>query len=129
MSKLKYVRPVMWTENIPESIEFYTQILGFNLDEYSEEWNWASLSKDEVGIMFAKPNRHEDFGRIGFSGSFYFNADDVDGLWEQLKDKVKVCYEPENFDWGMREFAIYDNNGYLLQFGQNLEKSTGITGN
>ncbi|MFN5228579.1 MAG: hypothetical protein ACK5Q3_18600 [Planctomycetota bacterium] len=27
----------------------------------------------------------------------------------------------EDFDYGMREFAIYDNNGYLLQFGQSLQ--------
>lgn len=26
----------------------------------------------------------------------------------------------EDFDYGMREFAIY-NNGYLLQFGQSLQ--------
>ena len=26
--------------------------------------------------------------------------------------------EIETFEWGMREFAIYDNNGYVLQFGQ-----------
>jgi len=36
----------------------------------------------------------------------------------RLKDKVRVCYPLENFEYGMREFAIYDNNGYLLQFGQ-----------
>jgi hypothetical protein len=23
----------------------------------------------------------------------------------------------EDFAYGMREFAIYDNNGYMLQFG------------
>jgi len=37
-----------------------------------------------------------------------------------LKDKVEVCYGIENFHYGMREFAIYDNNGYLLQFGQDV---------
>jgi hypothetical protein len=26
----------------------------------------------------------------------------------------------EDFHYGMREFAIFDNNGYLLQFGQPL---------
>jgi hypothetical protein len=24
----------------------------------------------------------------------------------------------ETIDYGMREFAIHDNNGYVLQFGQ-----------
>ena len=52
-----------------------------------------------------------------FTGSLYINPDDVDALWEQVKDKARVCYPIETFDYGMREFAIYDNNGYLLQFG------------
>jgi uncharacterized glyoxalase superfamily protein PhnB len=47
---------------------------------------------------------------------------DVDALWDELKDKVKVAYDIEDFDWGMREFAIYDNNSYMIQFGQDLWK-------
>jgi hypothetical protein len=26
----------------------------------------------------------------------------------------------EDFEYGMREFAIRDNNGYILQFGQEI---------
>jgi hypothetical protein len=43
-------------------------------------------------------------------------------ILNELKDKAKICYEPETFEWGMREFGIYDNNGYLLQFGQEMEE-------
>lgn len=92
----------------------------FNLDEKSSEWGWASLSLGEVALMLSIPNRHENFQKIGFSGSFYFNIEDVDILWNRLKDKTKICYEIENFPWEMREFAIYDNNGYILQFGENI---------
>ena len=38
----------------------------------------------------------------------------------KVKEKVKVVYPIENFEWEMREFAIYDNNGYMLQFGQDI---------
>lgn len=120
------LRPMLWTMDVPGSITFYREILGFELDEYNEEWNWASLSKDAVSLMLAKPAAQEKFQKIGFTGSFYFNIDDVDALWEELQGKVEVCYEPENFPWEMREFAIYDNNGYLLQFGQNLEHNKEI---
>jgi hypothetical protein len=48
-------------------------------------------------------------------------ADDVDALWEKLKDKSRVCYGIEDFHDGLREFAVYDNNGHLLQFGQEIE--------
>ncbi len=120
MATFKHLRPILWTENIEESIQFYTEILGFNLDEKNDDWNWASLSKDGVGVMFSKPNQHEKFEKIGFSGSFYFNVENVDELWENLNSKAKICYEIEDFPWKMREFAIYDNNGYILQFGENL---------
>lgn len=35
-----------------------------------------------------------------------------------LKSKANICHEIKTFEWGMREFAIYDNNGYIVQFVQ-----------
>lgn len=114
------LRPILWTENIDETIGFYTQILGFTLMGRNDEWQWASLKKDEVLIMLSQ-NDYEKPNGIGFTGSLYFNVDNVDELWEDLKTKAKVCYEIETFEWEMREFAVYDNNGYLLQFGQPVD--------
>ncbi|AZA49619.1 bleomycin resistance family protein [Chryseobacterium carnipullorum] len=114
------LRPILWTENIDETIGFYTRILGFNLIGRNDEWQWASLKKDEVMIMLSQ-NDYEKPNGIGFTGSLYFNVDNVDELWEDLKTKAKVCYEIETFEWEMREFAVYDNNGYLLQFGQPVD--------
>lgn len=111
------LRPILWTENIDETIGFYIRILGFSLMERNDEWRWASLKKDNVQIMLSQ-NEYEKLNEIGFTGSFYFNVDNVDELWEDLKTKVKVAYEIKTFEWEMREFGIYDNNGYLLQFGQ-----------
>jgi len=122
ISKYKTLRPILWTENLDASIDFYTQILGFSLQEKNEDWQWASLEKNRVGIMLTKPNQHEGFSKIGFTGSFYFTVDHVNELWEELKTKTKICYEIETFDWEMREFAIYDNNGYILQFGQHIDE-------
>jgi uncharacterized glyoxalase superfamily protein PhnB len=118
---LKSLRPILRTTQLPETIGFYTEILGFNLDNYDEEWGWASVSKEGIEIMLAIPNVHEPFNNPMFTGSFYFNTDNVESWWEQLRDKAKICYELETFDYGMREFAVYDNNGYLLQFGQEIE--------
>lgn len=122
MAKFNSLRPVLWSEQFDETIAFYTQILGFTLQERNDDWQWASLQKDEVEIMLTKPNQHEKFNGIGITGSFYFNVENADELWDELKDKTKICYEIETFDWEMREFAIYDNNGYILQFGQDLHE-------
>ncbi|MEO8650319.1 MAG: hypothetical protein ABI539_14235 [Acidobacteriota bacterium] len=70
--------------------------------------------------MIARPNVNTKYDKIGFTGSFYFTTESVDDLWTKLKDIANVCYGIENFEYGMREFAIYDNNGYLLQFGEEI---------
>jgi len=55
-----------------------------------------------------------------FTGSLYFHTEDVDSLWEQFRAKATIVYPIENFDYGMREFAIRDGNGYILQIGQEI---------
>lgn len=118
--KLLELRPMLWTENLRETIDFYTGVLDFTCGEVNEDWGWATLWKDDIAIMLARPNAHTPFEKPVFTGSFYFNVEDVDALWEQLKDKARISYGIDNFEYGMREFAIYDNNGYLLQFGTEI---------
>lgn len=119
--KLNALRPMIWTDQFEETIQFYTQILEFNIGGRNDTWGWASLYKDAVTIMIAKPNAHTPFDKPVFTGSFYFNTDDVEALWSKLKDKTNICYGIDTFEWEMREFAIYDNNHYILQFGQSTE--------
>ena len=61
------------------------------------------------------------FERPTFTGSFYVNVDNVNDIWTSLKQNTNIVYGIEDFEWGMREFAIYDNNGYIIQFGQNIK--------
>jgi len=114
--------PILWVRELEQTIDFYRDVLGFECVNQLE--GWACLKNDEVELMLSLPNAHEPVDRIHFSGSFYFRSDNVDQLWQQLKDKATVVYPIENFDYGMREFGIRDNNGYILQFGQELEPAS-----
>lgn len=118
MPKLTDLRPVLYTSDLDATVRFYAGTLGFALDERNDDWGWASLSRDGVALMIARPIAHTPFEKSTFTGSFYFNVDDVDTLWAALKDKTTLCYELQTFEYGMREFAVHDNNGYVLQFGQ-----------
>ena len=111
---------MLWTEDFRGTIDFYTDVMGFTTRGADEEIGWATLLIDDVPLMISRPNEHVSYDKIGFTGSFYFSTDDVDALWEKLKDKARVCYGIEDFYYGMREFAVYDINGYLLQFGQEI---------
>lgn len=114
----KSLTPVIYTLNTKETIDFYTSILCFELKAKNEDLGWAAISKDKTEIMVSLPPKSIKFKKPVFTGSFYFLVSDLEDLWSRIKDKVKICYEPELFDWGMIEFAVYDNNGYLLQFGE-----------
>jgi catechol 2,3-dioxygenase-like lactoylglutathione lyase family enzyme len=118
--KITELKPMMSTEDLRGTIDFYTNILGFRCDNFNEDWGWATLSIDDISVMFARPNEHVPYDKIGFTGTFYFTTDDIDAVWAKLKDRTKICYDIEDFEYGMREFAIYDNNGYTLQFGQEI---------
>lgn len=116
----KSLRPIIWTKDLQKTTKFYKK-LGFKIADQNEDWIWACLQKDDVEIMLAYPNEGADFERANFTGSFYFVVDNVNELWNQVKDDCEVVYEIETFEWDMCEFAIYDNNGYILQFGQEIE--------
>lgn len=118
--KIVELTPMIWTEDLDGTVGFYRDVLGFACVERNDQWGWASLSIDGVGIMAARPNAHTPYDKIGFTGSFYFRTDDVEAMWSKINGKARICYGIEEFEWGMREFAVYDNNGYILQFGQPL---------
>ena len=73
--------------------------------------------------MLALPNSHEAWTGPRFTGQLYIHLDEpkeVDALWSNIKDLVEVIYAPEDFDYGMHEFGIRDDNGYHLSFGSPI---------
>lgn len=118
--KLTGLVPVLRVPNLEESLTFYREVLGFECVSRIE--GWACLQKDGVELMLALPNAHEPFKQVNFTGSFYFRTPDVGTWWTALKDKARILYPIEDFDYGMREFAVLDNNGYCLQFGTPLDE-------
>jgi uncharacterized glyoxalase superfamily protein PhnB len=121
--RLHALTPMLRTRDLPGSLAFYCGMLGFECAAHDETRGWASLRRDGVELMLSGPNAHEGDGAPAVTGSLYFRTDAIDALWQRLQDRVRVCYPPEDFDYGMREFAVYDNNGYLLQFGSPVDRT------
>lgn len=120
MARITGLTPMLWTPELDETVAFYTQVLGFECAVHEE--GWAVLIYGDIELMFSLPVAHIPFNGPQFTGSFYLNTDNVDELWTKLKDTCTICYEIENFEYGMREFAIFDNNNYILQFGQPINQ-------
>lgn len=120
--QLRTITPMLWVNDVRATIDYYVTVLGFDEANYSEESGWGAIEKHFIQIMFSKPNAHTPFDKPQFTGSLYLRTDDVDAWWGFLKDRADVYYPIEDFKYGMREFAIKDCNGYILQFGEDVEK-------
>ncbi len=118
---IKKVSPILWTQKLEETVEFYTHILLFECDAMDLKAGRAKMRKGEATIMLSLPNEHIPFKKPHFTGSIYLYTNNVTSEWELVKDLAEVCYSLEKFDYGMWEFAIYDNNGYMIQFGQSID--------
>jgi uncharacterized glyoxalase superfamily protein PhnB len=112
--------PMLESQDMPATLKFYTEVLNFTCIAKSDDLSWLTLQKDGIEIMFSTPNAHRNISKPMMSGSLYIKTNEVTALWESLKNQCEICYPLEDFEYGMREFAIYDNSGYLLQFGQDL---------
>jgi uncharacterized glyoxalase superfamily protein PhnB len=118
--KLSKMRPMLWVDDVRKTIDWYKEVLGFEETNYVEDWQWGVVKRDEILIMLARPNEHTPFSEPVFTGSLYINTDDVNAWWKMMKDSPHIYYPLETFEYGMKEFAIKDCNGYILQFGQDV---------
>ena len=128
---LNSVTPFFIVDDLAKTLEFYQSRLGFNVLYKGGDENgdfWAMAGRDKVTFMFKaiapdihpQPNhtRHE-WARW----DAYVFTPDPDALCAEFRAKnVPMHRELANTNDGLRAFEISDNNGYVLCFGQPLEK-------
>ncbi|MBB4805406.1 catechol 2,3-dioxygenase-like lactoylglutathione lyase family enzyme [Chryseobacterium defluvii] len=126
---LKTLSPILWTKDLEKTIAFYVNILGFR--SQSNFPNFASLSRDDIKIMIIVPiagpddcenadDRESFFPKPLMTGSIYIFSQNVDALWEDIRDKVTIQSSIADREYLMRDFSILDNNGYELVFGHHI---------
>ncbi|MBN8578732.1 MAG: VOC family protein [Cytophagales bacterium] len=128
--KLHGLSPILWTKNLEETKTFYETLLGFKA--VSNFPDFVSLCRNEVQIMFVvpqdepedckEPDSPEFFPKPTLTGSIYIYTDNVDSLWENVKEKAVVKSAIADRAYQMRDFSILDNNGYELVFGIDISK-------
>ncbi len=113
---LRSLTPVLVTRDIPATIAFLESVFGFRVEARADEFAWARLVRDDVRVMLSGPLDTEPDQPPRLTGSLYIACDDVDAEWRAIAGRARVCFEPETLHYGMREFGVYDNNGYLYVF-------------
>lgn len=109
-----------------ESIDFYRDILGFNIivSEPKENPFFVILQSGSVDLMLYQRNQFSEeipkFKDMSVGGSIalYIGVEDIEEMYKNLKGKVKVIQELHTTDYGSVEFSCEDNSGYVLMFNE-----------
>jgi|LGOV01.1.fsa_nt_gb catechol 2,3-dioxygenase-like lactoylglutathione lyase family enzyme len=102
--------------DLQKSLDWYVNILGFEKDSV-----WPV---DNPTYIDFHPGKGATFsimevpvGSNFQSGRFNFDTEDVDILWNELKDKVEILEPLFDTPWGGRKFTIKDLDGNEIGFG------------
>lgn len=115
--RFKHVIPRLPVADLRRTIDFYEQLLGFQIDIIwpDDSPTFCILQRGGVSIGFWTPNDCRPAAAIGV-GELYMEVEDIIELHKTLREKVQIEWGPEVYFYGRREFAIRDTNGYLLIF-------------
>jgi uncharacterized glyoxalase superfamily protein PhnB len=119
----------LMVESVEESISFYRDTLGFSLitSVPSENGNlqFAILTKDGLNLMFQERGHLiKEYPILTTdktlpSVTLYISVDNFEELYIELKNKCKLLSDVHETFYGSKEFAVADNNGYVLTFTEH----------
>jgi uncharacterized glyoxalase superfamily protein PhnB len=116
----KRVVPMIHVSDVRATVNWYQEI-GFNVvatycDETGEGLSFAIVSFGASEVMFNQDGETSTSHRREVD--LYVYTDDVDDLYERLKDRVDVVEPPHDTFYGMHEVIIRDFNRFWITFGQ-----------
>ena len=91
-----------------------------SVPEEGEILNFAIIAKDNITIMFQEQNNlTEEYPTLKVENikptfTLFITVENVQKLYEDLKDKVEIAKELHKTFYGKDEFAIFDNNKNIL---------------
>jgi uncharacterized glyoxalase superfamily protein PhnB len=121
---MESLSPNIYVNDVSSTMTFYRK-LGFEavmmVPEGAEKPVWAMMQNGNVTMMFESFSNIE--GRLpeirresGGSLLLYIKVQDINALFESVKDQVTVLQDPQKTFYGATEFVIKDCNGYVLTF-------------
>ena len=117
-SSIKKMSPQFLVTDFERSIQYYTQVLGFDLEFRYEDF-YAGIIKDgySIHLKCGQPLLEErERKRENNDLDIVFSVDNVDALYEEYSQKPIEIIQPLCERPYGKEFYIADPDGYILAF-------------
>jgi hypothetical protein len=116
MYKALYISPMIPSYDMAATGEFFHELFGF--EKVFDSGNYAIYEKNHLTIHILPAG--QDIGQM----EFYIEVDDVDIIWESIKNKIDGINVRAPFDqtYKMREIHIeIPHTNTLLFIGQSID--------
>ncbi len=108
---------ILSTDDLEESIKFYTETLGFSL-KFRDGAHFAALDGGAVTLALATSIDHPLPGKVVVG----IKTDDVDGSAKAIEDNGGAIVKAPYDDAHERRAVVYDNQGNGLVFYKSLPR-------
>ncbi len=113
------VVPVLATDDIPKTVGYYRDVLGFGVDDSFSGPDWTVLWADQCQLFLSL---NPSVAATAAGQEVMICVPGVDAIYERHKAKgAKIVSELENKSWGLREYTVEDPSGYHLRFESHIE--------
>ena len=116
--ELKKMSPQLLVSDLNRSFEFYSKILGFELD-FRYEYFYVGIIKDGYSIHLKLSYPSTDERKNKYQNEHLdltFSVDNIETLYEELLDKAVEFIQPlRKMPYG-KEFYIVDPDGHVIAF-------------
>ena len=111
---------VFVVSDIATSLAYYRDLLGFQVTfEYGQPLSYACLCRDEVALHLLASSRTK---RLPGHGAICVFVRDVDQIYAEVSGRgARLLNQPEDRDYGMRDFDVVDADGNQLTFGMGTD--------
>ena len=126
MTNLNHIMPFFIVDQIPASVSFYINKLGFEVQHIGPDGDpfWAIVGRDNIAIMLkgitpdVKPvpnhTRHP-----WAAWDAYISAADPESLFEEYQSRAVIFRQPLKVNGdNLLGFELADADGYVLFFGR-----------
>jgi catechol 2,3-dioxygenase-like lactoylglutathione lyase family enzyme len=107
--------------DVGRTVDWYRDI-GFQVKEtYGDAGDGLSFAIVSFGageVMFSSGGQLSSRHRREVD--LYAYAEDIDELYDRIKDRIEIIEAPHNMFYGMREVIVRDLNGFWITFGQEV---------
>lgn len=102
--------------NLEESVHFYNEQLGFEIDKHDPESEPPMVKLRAGGLKITLAQHLETMLRRGRGVNFFVGVEDVDSYYRELVARGVDVYPPADEGWGGRFITIQDPDKYRFFF-------------